>query len=125
MAGRYDMEVDQGATYSITATYRNPDLTLIDLTGYSARMQIRTGYNDPAFVLELNTTNGGIVLGGALGTVTINITPAQSSAIPITSTVGIPPYQNFVYDIELTKTSDGSVRKFLVGFVKLNKEVTV
>lgn len=122
MATRYDLQVDQGATFSRVFTYKNPDGTLIDLTGYSARMQIRTGYDAPTFALELTTANGGIVLGGTLGTVTINLSATQTGAIVTTSLVGMPPYQNFVYDLELT--IGAVVKKFLNGFFTLTKAAT-
>lgn len=122
MTVRYDLQVNQGETFTKVFTYKNPDGSLIDLTGYSARMQVRTNYEAPTFLLELTTANGGIVIGGTAGTITINITPAQTLAIAITSLVGIPPYQNFVYDLEIALGS--TIRKFLNGFFTLTKAAT-
>jgi hypothetical protein len=121
MAARYDLKVNQGETFTRSFTYKNPDGSLINLTGYTARMQVRTNYDASAVALELTDTNGGITLGGVLGTVVINITPTQTLAMVMSSLVGMPPYQNFVYDLEITTGSN--IKKFLNGFFTLTKAV--
>lgn len=122
MAVRFDLKVDQGSTYNRVFTYKNSNGSLIDLTGFTSRMQIRESYQATSVILELNTANAGIVLGGTLGTITLNITPAQTLAINMNSLVGIPPYQNYVYDLELINGTN--IKKLINGFFTLIEAVS-
>jgi hypothetical protein len=56
----------------------------VDLTGCSARAQIRPEYNsDILLMAELNTDNGGIALGGADGTIDFYISDEDTRAIVV------------------------------------------
>lgn len=84
------------------------------LAGFTARMQVRkTLLADPPD-LDLTTENGGITLGGAEGTITLNATAVETSAVQ--SLAG-------VYDIELISPS-GFVTRLLEGQVEFTPEVT-
>lgn len=54
-------------------------LTPVDLTGYTARLQVRDGAGN--LLLDLTTENGGITLGGVLGTIVLLLTTAQTTAL--------------------------------------------
>jgi len=54
---------EQGATYSKLFTLTNSAGDLIDLTGYTARLQVREKYSSEVKLLDLTTENGGITLG--------------------------------------------------------------
>jgi hypothetical protein len=86
----------------------------VDLTGYTARMQIRASVGAQTVLLELTTENGGITLGGAAGMVTRTITEAQAAAVGFTSGV---------YDLELVD-ADGAVTRLAEGLVSVSPEVT-
>jgi hypothetical protein len=92
--------------------------TPISLVGKTARMQIRYSRASSTVIYTLTTANGGITLGGVLGTIVINLTPAQTAAL----------LKSAVYDLELVNsadvTSDGNVDKILFGDLMLVKEVT-
>ncbi len=76
---RYHIVVRQGKTLRRTFTWRNPDKTPVNLTGYSAEMQVRDEKSSTTPVLDLSTTpSGGITLGGLRGTITIR---AETAAI--------------------------------------------
>lgn len=113
-AGSYNITIEQGATYSQVMTWRDSNNALVNLTGYTARMQIRTDYAATTSVLVLTTENGMITLGGALGTITLNVTDASTSAIPA---------RNYVYDLELV-SGGGLVTRLLQGVVAVSPEVT-
>lgn len=120
---QFDLELEAGASWSYTWTWTDPSTTLpIDLTGFTAKGQIRWMFGDPVVQLELNTTNGGVVLGGEDGTVTLNITSAQTTTLSndLFRTRGI-------YDLFLTdpSTSPSTVTKFLDGFVYIDTPVTI
>lgn len=86
----------------------------VDITGCSARMQVRSVVDDATVLLELSTANGGIALGGAAGTITLQLSAAATTALT---------WVRGVYDLEIT-LSDASVRRLLEGSVKVKPEVT-
>ena len=111
-AGVYHMKLEQGSTFGLTITYKDSNGTAINLTGYSARMQMRRTYEDSALI-ELTTDNGRITLGGSAGTVTLTIAAGDTAALP--SVEG-------VYDLELV--SGDIVDKLLAGTFTVAREVT-
>jgi hypothetical protein len=44
----------------------------INLTGYTARMQVRSTLESAEALIELTTANGRIALGGSAGTITLD-----------------------------------------------------
>jgi hypothetical protein len=95
-AQTYDITADQGATYSVVITYKNTAGTPINLTGYTARMQLRASYTSTTAALSLTTENGRIVLGGALGTITLLVEAATMETLEA---------KTYVYDLELINGS--------------------
>lgn len=87
--------------------------TPVDLSAYTARMQIRQKINSTDFVLELTTANGGIILDNASKTITINITDEDTAQFTFTTAV---------YSLELVKGSQ--VQSLITGTLTLDKEVT-
>ena len=113
--GQADIQINQGSDFDVTLTYKDETLgTPIDLTGYDARMQLRSTKSDATIILDLNVTNGGIVLGDALGTINIIIDDAVTAGLS---------FSKVYYDLELI-TSAGFVSRIMEGRVTLNKEVT-
>jgi hypothetical protein len=95
-AQTYDITADQGATYSVVITYEDTAGDPIDLTGYTARMQLRASYASATAALSLTTENGRIVLGDALGTITLTVAAETMETLEA---------KTYVYDLELV---DGS-----------------
>lgn len=114
IAGTYDMVIDQGATLSRTVTWKDSAKTPINLTGYSARMQVRPETASTIVIIELTTANGRIALGGALGTVTMTVSAADTSAL-------VPG--RYVYDLELVSGA-GVVSRLIMGNFVVRGEVT-
>lgn len=109
----------QGATFSKTLTWKTaPDedspKTPVDLTGCTARMQVRAKIGATEVLLTLTTENGGITLGGTAGTIDLLIEAEDTAAITWTSGV---------YDLEIIFTN-GDVRRLLYGEVVVSREVT-
>jgi len=109
----YDITADQGANYAATLTYRDSANTIINLTGYSARMQVRKTIGSTTPYLSL-TQASGITLGGAAGTVAIAISAATLAAVPA---------GNYVYDLELISGA-GAVIRLISGDFVVTGEVT-
>lgn len=123
-AGRYDITLEQGSTFDLPVRYQDSAGTAIDLTDYSARMQVRESPAS-ALVVEFNsnlTSNGFIFLSGAAenredganGNLRIFMSAANSAALP--SFRGR-------YDLEL-EDSSGYVTRLLEGQFVVEAEIT-
>jgi hypothetical protein len=113
-AGNYTITIEQGATLGLTLTWRDESNALVNLTGYTARMQVREQLDSATPFITITTENGGIALGGVAGTITLNITATSTAAITQTSGV---------YDLELV-SGGGVVTRLLEGLVIIKPEVT-
>lgn len=84
----------------------------VDLTGATARMQVRDSIGG-ALLLELTSDNGGLAITGA-GTLTRTLSAAQTAALT---------WAEGVYDLEI-EYADGTVQRYLQGAVTVSREVT-
>ena len=112
-AGIYDITIEQGATFQMSLTWNDNTGSPINLSGYSARMQVRTSYEAEETLVSLTSLGGDIVLGGALGTIAITI------AASVTETLQI---DEGVYDLELVNGL--TVTRLLQGKATVSREVT-
>lgn len=109
------LRIDQGATLRKRFVWRSGPLAApVDLTGYSARMQIRSSAASATVLASLTTADASITLGGTAGTIDLHITAAQTAAF--TWTTG-------VWDLEL-ESPTGDVRRLLSGTAEVTPEVT-
>lgn len=114
MAGRYDMTCLKGATFEEILTWKDANRDPVDLSGYTARMQVRLTARAPEVLIGLTTENGRIQLGGANGTVTLKIAASDTVTFPST------PH---AYDLEL-EDSDGRVTRLVEGIFNIKSNVT-
>jgi autotransporter translocation and assembly factor TamB len=123
-AGRYDITMEQGTTFDLPINYKNPDGSAIDLSNYSARMQVREAAHTEV-LLEFTsnlTSNGFIFMSGpaedredsANGNVRIYMSAANTSATPVL---------RGRYDLEL-EDSGGYVIRLLEGQFEVEAEIT-
>ena len=112
-AGIYNTTIDQGAVWTVVFVYKDPNDNPINLTGYTAAMQLRQAYDSAVADLTLTTSNGGITITGATGTVTVNATATQTGAL----TPGF-----YVYDLELT--SGTNISRLVQGQLTVAEQVT-
>lgn len=113
-AGKLDLVIEKGATFRKTLFYKDSNKDAIDLTGYTARMQIRDTAASTAFLAELTTENGGITITPLLGQLDLFISDTDTSALASDSGV---------YDCELIDAG-GEVIKLVRGTVSIIEEVT-
>lgn len=112
-AGTLDFTIEQGATFNLLLTWKINNVA-VNLTGYTARLQARIDVEEIETVLSLTTENGGITLGGALGTISLNRTAAQTTLLPAGT---------YVYDLELI-ASNATVTRLVQGELLISAEVT-
>jgi len=121
VANQYNIVVEQGATFSLTITYKDSDGELIDLTNTDARMEIRQEYTSESALVTLTSAAGGsgntsgIALGGVAGTIVVVISDALTGALTAPATN--------VYDLELV-TADGAVTRLIEGKATVSPGVT-
>ena len=120
MADTYDITIDQGATYALNVAYKDSSGTAIPLTGYSARMMVRTVVNASTTLLSLTSSAGGT--GNTTGLSITAATGLIDIVISSTDTAGLPR-GNAVYDLEIVAPS-GVVTRLLEGAVLVDPEVT-
>lgn len=113
MASNYNATIDQGADWFISFTYENSNGTPINITNYTAALQVRSEPSSPTAVLSL-TTGSGITITGASGLVAVHATAAQTGQI-VAGT--------YVYDLEITSPSN-VVTRLVQGSVVVSAQVT-
>jgi hypothetical protein len=113
-AGKYNFEIEQGATFRRSVTYKDSDDVAIDLSNATVRMQIRNNYSSEEAAISLSTPDSGIALESDTGVFTFTITAEQTAALT---------FVQGVYDIEIEYAS-GDVERILEGRVKVSTEVT-
>jgi len=113
-AAYYDMLIEQGATFQKTFVWKDSNEDPVDITGYTARMQIRRKKSATTVEHSATTENGGITLGQTAGTVAVLIPAADTAAFDFTKGA---------YDLELVDPQ-GVVTRLVEGGVEVSKEVT-
>lgn len=111
MAVYANLSIDQGSNFSSTITVEDQDGIVFNLTGYTARGQIRKTYSSSTSV---NFTVA-ISSPASNGKIEISLTALQ--------TLAFKPGR-YVYDIEIVQTSSGSVTRVIEGQVEVNPRVT-
>lgn len=117
MAAQHDLKIEQGATFDQSFIYNDigPPKAPIDLTGYTARMQVRKSHDDANTILSHTDTDPEITLGGVNGTITLLFDDVLTEAL-------VAPFKG-VYDFELIDPS-GVVTRLLEGEFFVTPEVT-
>lgn len=121
-AATHNIIAEQGATFAQIFTCRDEAGVLVNLTGFTARMQVRASYDSDAKLLDLTTENSGIVLGGAAGTISVLASAAQMAAFVVPALSVKPPRLVCFYDLELVLGS--VVERLLQGSFTVVREVT-
>jgi len=108
MATKANIIIDQGTTFSTIINLTDENGDPINLTGYSGDSEMRKHYTSS------NSISFGVSLGGVDGTVTLSLTPTQTSNL----TPG-----RYVYDVEVTSGAN-VVSRIVEGIVTVTPEVT-
>ena len=115
MAGQKNFEVDQNATFTFIVEYKDNNGLPIDLTGATAKMQVRDTKGGTKLAFSLTSPSGGISITPLLGKLTIKITPTQTNKLF---------YPKSSYDIMITDSNANKI-KLLEGFMTLSRSVTI
>jgi hypothetical protein len=111
MASIYNLAIDQGTDFSTELPpIKDATNSVRDLTGYTGRAQLRKSYastSNVTFTVNIDTPTDGIVKLTLSNAATANLR-----------------YGRYVYDVELTKTSDSTIERLYEGIVTVYPEVT-
>jgi hypothetical protein len=113
VAGTYDITADQGATFSFNLHWYDPDGTAKDITGYTARMQVRQRFVSTSTVLSLVSPTD-ITLGGSSGSIVATVSATAMAAVAA---------GDYLYDLEMV-ASNGIVTRLIKGSFTVRPEVT-
>lgn len=112
MAAIFNIEIDQGATYTLGLVYRDAENNPVDLTGCVVRMAIREDFSSPP---SWRAKNGDDYITTATtdGRIDILIPPDQTAELR---------FRSGVYDIKI-HFPNGFVKRLIQGTVKVNPSV--
>jgi hypothetical protein len=111
-AAIHDLIIDQGATWKVNLLYKDPAGDPINLTGYTAQLQLRTSYD--AASASLSLANGtGITITANTGNIAILATATQTNSLVA---------GDYVYDLEITLS--GEVTRLIQGRAIVRPQVT-
>ena len=125
IAGVYNITCEQGSSFLRTLELEQPDLNAdptgqtyeeFDLSGYTARMQVRRTIDSDSAIVTLTTENLGLEINPNNDTVNLIKMSMSSSVTASINSSG-------VYDLEVT-SSAGFVSKIVKGAFTLIPEVT-
>jgi len=109
MANVTNLFIDQGSNTTVTIYVTDNTGTARNLSGYSARSQLRRSYTSTS-----NTSFTVSISNPADGEITINLTADQTANLK---------YGRYVYDVELISNSY-SVERIIEGIITVYPEVT-
>lgn len=113
MAVEYDFEIEQGATLSKILNWKDKTGWPVDLSGYTAKMQVRKSVTSEEVLLTLSTANNTIKLSHK-GQIEIYMSASATSSIAWTKGK---------YDLEIT-SPDGVVKRLIYGVITVSPEIT-
>ena len=128
-AGKYSFTIEQGSTVDFEIVYKDSNSDPIDLTLYTARMQIRPSIGSDIVHMTLSSSLGPCGTG-------LNMSGSNSANPPTSGSIGIfisaassslLDFTNAVYDLEIVSGSGNCahVTRILQGKVKLSKNTTL
>jgi hypothetical protein len=120
IAGRYNFIIEQGSTLDFTIEYKDSNGEYVDLTNYSAALQIRPCVADKTEIIyltlssSLQSDGSGLILAEETsGSIQVYLSAVSSSLLD---------FDEAVYDLEIY--SGSFAQRLLEGRVKFSREVT-
>ena len=108
-----DFKIYQGSRWTAVVELKNVNTgEAVNLTDYTAKMQIRDINNDQLFI-ELTTENNKIVIDPLVGKVMLQLSSVDTAKLD----------QNGIYDLDLIDIN-GENYTYLRGKIILTKEIT-
>lgn len=113
-AGQYNFDIEQGVAFARIMNLKDSNGVTMNLTGYSARMQIRPYVSSTEVLIEATTANGKLIITPLTGVLTLSLSATDTTQLA---------YTKAVYDIELVDNVGTPIR-LLQGEITVSREVT-
>lgn len=114
MAASFTLVLEQGAQKDLVFALKDSNNNPIDLTSWTAKLQIRETFDSTNPLLTLTSPASGLVINAGAGTITLSITAAQTTALTV---------ERAVWDL-LGTDAGGAPRRLLQGVVNIMRRVT-
>lgn len=108
-----DFEVDQGVSFSRKIFVTDDEGLAVNLSGFSAKMQVRQYVGHPDVITELSTENSRLGINLLDNSVTISLTNTETAALS---------FNEMSYDLFVINGS--STIKVCFGKIRLRESVT-
>jgi len=112
MAATANLRIDQGTSFSSDVSVTDSNGDIFDLTGYSVEGKMALGYASTRTRIVFTTA----ISTPASGVITLSLTADQTATLDAPS--------RYVYDVEITKTSDSTVTRVIEGIITISPNVT-
>jgi len=112
MAAIANLSIDQGASFSSDVTVKDANNNAFNLTGYTAAAKMAKGYASTRTRTTITATISG---DPTTGVVTLSMTSADTASLDA---------ERYVYDLEITQTSTGTVTRVIEGIISVRPQVT-
>lgn len=129
-SGKYSFVIEQGATTDFQIVYKDSTGVFVDLSGYTAAMQIRNAKGGDTLYATLTSSLGDSYTKTS-GSAFISLSGSNLTTAQVSGSIGVYighdvtnnfSFNEAYYDLEIT---NGQIRtRLLEGAVKLTKQVT-
>lgn len=106
--------IEQRAAFKLNLTWKDAKNKPVNLTGWTARLQVRPEFGSSTVLLDASTDNGRITLGGVAGTIAVVVSDEVTKDLA---------FESAVYDLKMTPPDGESIR-LIEGTVALSPGVT-
>ena len=113
MAAIANLIIDQGANFSSDITVKDANGNAFNLTGYTTEAKMAKGY---ASTRTRTTITSAVASDATTGVVSLTLTSTQTAALDAP--------ERYVYDVEITQTSTGTVTRVIEGIITVRPNVT-
>lgn len=113
-AANYDFEIEQGSDLLKPFVWKDSTGTPVDLSNYTAKLQVRRSASSPDVLFEMSTANGRISIIPSTGKVILIFKSTDTS--PLT-------WKQGKYDLDLISAA-GTVKRLLQGSITISPEIT-
>lgn len=120
-AGKYSFIIEQGSTTRFNIVYKDSTGQPVDLSDYSARMQIKSSYGTTSSIATLSSSlwsdgTGLNMVSSSQGMIQLYISSCTSSLFD---------FDEAYYDIDIISGSNCPVvERILEGRIRLSREIT-
>jgi len=113
MAAVANLRIDQGTTFTSDVTVKDNAGDVFDLTGYTATAKMALGYAST----RTRTTITTAISTPTTGVITLSLSADETSALDAPA--------RYVYDVEITRTSDSTITRVIEGIITVHPQVSL